>query len=47
MCSPDRLLLPQVSLPVVCHLEEIGVNHSWPFAIGYKGLSHTEHILNS
>ena len=40
-------ILPLVSLPIVCHLQKIGVNRSWPFAMGFKGLFRTGHILNS
>ena len=31
-----RPLLPPVSLPAVCHLQTIGVNRSWPFAMDLK-----------
>ena len=41
MCSRFRLLLPLVSLPVVCYFEKIGVNRSSHLAMGLKGLSHT------
>ena len=41
MCSQYHPLLPLVSIPVVCHLQKIGENRSWPFALGLKGVSRT------